>query len=221
MKRVDRKAQTRRALLDAAVEEFGRHGFRGARVESIAAAAGVTTGALYTHFRSKEDLFLAVYDLFTTRIVDEVAVLAGVLDQPAPGNGADRADAGLPPIDPAGRRRDLAGALDAWLAWHAADPRGFRLSAEFLLSVPDLPRLRDDVVLRRRRARARLAQWLVALAEQRGRRLTVPPEELALHIHGLAIGMVLEQLGDPDVVVEGRFGRWVEAIVTNYTEERS
>lgn len=111
-----------------------------------------------------------------------------MLDRPAPGDGARRPDAGPPLIDPAGRRRDLAGVLDAWLAWHAADPRWFRLHAEFLLSVRDLSQLRDDVVLRRRRVRARLAHWLVALAEQRGRRLTVPPEELALHIDGVALG---------------------------------
>ncbi len=46
VRRTERKAQTRQELVDAAVTEFGRHGYQGGRVERIAAAAGVTTGAL-------------------------------------------------------------------------------------------------------------------------------------------------------------------------------
>jgi len=190
--RAERKAQTRQDLVDAAVTEFGRLGFQGARVERIAAVAGVTTGALYAHFGSKEELFLAVYEVAVGRAADEIAVLAGA--------------------------RDLAGAADAWLAWHAEDPRWTRLSAELLLAVPDLPQLRDDVLARRRQGRDRLADWLVAVAAQRGRRLTVPPAELALLVNALAVGMVLQQVGDPEAVVAGRFGRWVDAIVTQHTE---
>jgi AcrR family transcriptional regulator len=236
VKRGERKEQTRQALLDAAVVEFGRYGFRGARVEGIAEAAGVTTGALYTHFRSKEDLFLAVHKVLTGRIVGEVAGLAGVLagpdgrgvddegdPTPAPGvrGPENEVDPDPAPIDPAGRPPDLASAADAWLAWHAADPRWFRLSAEFLLSAADMPAIHEDVVNRRRQVREQLAQVLVAVAGQRGRRLTISPDELALLVHALGIGIVLEQIGDPEAVVEGRFGRWVDALVTYYTEEGS
>jgi AcrR family transcriptional regulator len=229
VKRADRKARTRQALVDAAVVEFGRDGYRGARVERIAEAAGVTTGALYAHFRSKEDLYLAVYEATTARIADQLAALAGVVGEPTESGDDGGPTAGPSPIDPAGleraaqqdRRqpRDLAGAADAWLAWHAADPHRFRLYVEFLLTVPDHPEIQADVVVRRRALRERLARMLVAVAERRGRRLTVPPEELALLVHALGLGMVLEQIGDPDAAGGGRLGRWVEAIVTNYTEE--
>ncbi|MFN4025027.1 MAG: TetR/AcrR family transcriptional regulator [Hyphomonas sp.] len=54
-------AETREALLAAARACFATEGFKGASVESIAAAAGTTKGALFHHFTSKEELFLAVW----------------------------------------------------------------------------------------------------------------------------------------------------------------
>jgi TetR/AcrR family acrAB operon transcriptional repressor len=51
---------TREALLDAAQGEFAVHGVAGTSLEKIAAAAGVTRGAVYWHFRDKNDLFEAL-----------------------------------------------------------------------------------------------------------------------------------------------------------------
>lgn len=195
---MERKAQTRQELVDAAVTEFGRHGYQGGRVERIAAAAGVTTGALYAHFGSKEDLFLAVYEEAVIRTVDEAEILT-----------YQRNDA--EPVD-------VATAADAWLAWHTADPRWIRLTAELMLSVGDLPVLQPDIASQRGQVRERVAEWLTEAAASHGRRLTVPAHELALHVHALGIGMVLEQIGDPGVATEGRFGRWVEAMFTQHTE---
>ena len=53
---------TRRALLAAARRRFGASGFAGTSLDEVAADAGVTKGALYHHFRNKEQLFLQVYD---------------------------------------------------------------------------------------------------------------------------------------------------------------
>lgn len=53
---------TRRALLAAARRRFGALGFAGTSLDDVAAEAGVTKGALYHHFGSKEHVFLEVYD---------------------------------------------------------------------------------------------------------------------------------------------------------------
>jgi AcrR family transcriptional regulator len=53
---------TRRALLDAARELFTSNGYQATRTEEIVQLAGLTRGALYHHFRGKEDLFRAVYE---------------------------------------------------------------------------------------------------------------------------------------------------------------
>ncbi len=54
--------RTRRAILDAAVAEFAAVGPAGARIDAIAAAAGVNKRMLYHYFASKEGLFAAVLD---------------------------------------------------------------------------------------------------------------------------------------------------------------
>src|SRR5712691_11592162 len=45
------------ALVAAARAEFARRGLRGARIEDITAACGLSKGAFYLHFESKEALF--------------------------------------------------------------------------------------------------------------------------------------------------------------------
>jgi AcrR family transcriptional regulator len=60
--------ETRRALIDTARLLFTRDGFQATRTEEIAEVAGLTRGALYHHFRNKEDLFRAVH----AEVVDEV-----------------------------------------------------------------------------------------------------------------------------------------------------
>lgn len=51
--RARRAARTRDGLLTAAAHEIGRRGYLAATVDGIAAAAGVTKGAFYTHFEDK------------------------------------------------------------------------------------------------------------------------------------------------------------------------
>ncbi|MEZ5091833.1 TetR/AcrR family transcriptional regulator [Nocardioides sp.] len=60
--RVETQARTRAALLAAARECFLERGFHDASVGEIARRAGYTTGALYSNFGGKDDLFLAMLD---------------------------------------------------------------------------------------------------------------------------------------------------------------
>src|SRR5947209_1799462 len=90
--RDEQKALTRARLLAAAEEVFAQRGFHGASVEEIAREAGATTGALYSNFAGKEDLFLALFEESTAAQVREYGELfsAGeTLEQQARG-GADR-----------------------------------------------------------------------------------------------------------------------------------
>jgi AcrR family transcriptional regulator len=58
----DRRAATRRRLLDAAIAVVAERGFHAASVDAIAAQAGYSVGAIYSNFGGKDDLFLAVFD---------------------------------------------------------------------------------------------------------------------------------------------------------------
>src|SRR5580692_10176637 len=62
MTREQSRANTRDRLLAAARSVFARSGFHGASVEEIASEAGFSTGALYSNFESKEDLFLVLME---------------------------------------------------------------------------------------------------------------------------------------------------------------
>jgi TetR/AcrR family transcriptional regulator, cholesterol catabolism regulator len=68
-------ARTRELLIDSALTLFGEKGFRATSVQEIVLAAGVTKGAFYHHFASKEDLlWLIQSELFAAhlRLLDEV-----------------------------------------------------------------------------------------------------------------------------------------------------
>ena len=58
----ERRARTRRALLDAGRELFAEKGYHGAAAAEVVRRAGVTRGALYHHFEDKRDLFRAVVE---------------------------------------------------------------------------------------------------------------------------------------------------------------
>lgn len=62
LSRAERKAQTRDLLLRAANRLFIRNGYVATTVDDIAREAGVTTGAVYSNFTTKEDMFLALVD---------------------------------------------------------------------------------------------------------------------------------------------------------------
>ncbi len=70
--RASHVADTRQALLAAARELFAAEGFQATRTEEIVRRAGLTRGALYHHFRDKEDLFRAVYDELTSEVASSL-----------------------------------------------------------------------------------------------------------------------------------------------------
>lgn len=55
-------ARTRQRILDAAVEVFVRDGIASATLEQVARQAGVSRGAIYWHFKGKQDLLQSILD---------------------------------------------------------------------------------------------------------------------------------------------------------------
>jgi TetR/AcrR family transcriptional regulator len=72
----DRSDQTRRKILQAAVQEFSAHGLAGARTDAIARSAKVNKALLYYYFKSKEALYTAtIEDLIGNVVKSTTAVL--------------------------------------------------------------------------------------------------------------------------------------------------
>lgn len=57
--KTDQKEKTRQAMLEAAGRGFRKLGYAGTGVDGLAKAAGVTSGAFYSNFGSKNDAFEA------------------------------------------------------------------------------------------------------------------------------------------------------------------
>src|SRR5260370_23487825 len=57
-----RREQTRHHLIEAAAAVFAARGYHGASLDEVAAAAGFTKGAVYSNFKNKEELFVAVLE---------------------------------------------------------------------------------------------------------------------------------------------------------------
>lgn len=63
---------TRRSLIAAARQLFGEQGYGSTSIDEVVRAAGVTKGALYHHFRDKDDLFRAVLEGVKRDVTDVV-----------------------------------------------------------------------------------------------------------------------------------------------------
>jgi AcrR family transcriptional regulator len=57
-----RSEETRTRIMESAIKLFSSRGFNAASVDDICAEAGVSKGAFYHHFESKQALFLALLD---------------------------------------------------------------------------------------------------------------------------------------------------------------
>jgi TetR/AcrR family transcriptional regulator, acrAB operon repressor len=73
---------TRIALLKAALSVFSRKGYASSTLEDVAREAGVTRGAIYWHFGSKAELYVALLNEYSGRsdaIIQAAAVEGGTL----------------------------------------------------------------------------------------------------------------------------------------------
>lgn len=69
----ERRAATLAAIVTAAEGLFGERGYDATTIDDIAAAAGMAKGAIYHHFRSKQDVFEAVFERMSSQLVQAVA----------------------------------------------------------------------------------------------------------------------------------------------------
>ena len=73
MKRTKEEAAlTRQMVLDAALKVFSRKGFSQATLEEVAREAGLTRGAIYWHFKNKNEIFGAVLEVLYERSRERV-----------------------------------------------------------------------------------------------------------------------------------------------------
>lgn len=189
-RREQRKEETRRDLLASAAEVFAEDGYAGASLERIARRAGFTTGAIYWHFKGKDELFLAVFEEYAlTRVSELSAVHASGVE-------------GL-----AARGRALA---DQWMRRQARDPRMVVVTLEFAAHAMRVPRLREELATRLAAVRLAVGRMIEEDAREAGVQLPMPAQEIATVLRELGVGLAIAQLVDPDAIPERLYGDFVE-----------
>jgi AcrR family transcriptional regulator len=69
--------------LAAAAQVFAERGFHGATLDEVATVAGFTKGAVYSNFKNKEDLFLALFRARYQRETEELRATLAASDTPS------------------------------------------------------------------------------------------------------------------------------------------
>ena len=176
-----RLERTRSLLLDAAEEVFAEKGFTPASLDDIARVAGYTKGAIYKHFATKEDLFLAVSDRYWRRYFDNFAEVMSTSRQ----IGARELD------EIAKRWRQLSQDRGAE---HAA------LGHEFTLYLLRNPEARERVAVKRSEVVEALGKFIVEGMDRLGGTLLIPPLTFAQVLIATSDAIVLgSQLDDVDL----------------------
>lgn len=181
-----RRPATVTALLDAAMGLFAEQGFGGTSIPDICARAGLTKGAFYSNFTSKEALFLALLDRMW-------------------GRRAEGIRAALPASDTLARALEGSAELPAI----AVDREWTLVSMEFTLHAIRRPDVATLLVEHEARARSELAALLAEALERAGRVPAIPVTELARMIVASSEGSDIQALTDRagGAVVRGDLGR--------------
>jgi len=186
MTREQSKANTRERLLGAARSVFAGRGFHGASVEEIASEAGFSTGALYSNFEGKEDLFLVLME----REINEHAREISVAVQ-ARASVAERA----------------AGGARRWMTMIEREPELLLLFTEFWAYGVRDAQVRPKVAVRFAQVRELLTTLIADGVREFDLELQMPAEQLAVAIDALADGIARQKLADPNAVPDELMGK--------------
>ncbi len=188
------RSETRRKIVDAAFVVFGERGIAATSLEQVAAHAGLTKGAVYSNFRSKDELVLTLMEehvgLHITASLDAL--------------GSD--------ASPEQVVYDVGAALvkqmRADVGWH-------RLLAEYSALSHRSPDSREALRLRRREARQAVERALVRVCDAVGMKLPMDPFDFATVVIALSHGLALETDIDPDGVPEDLMARALQLMASD------
>jgi AcrR family transcriptional regulator len=176
----ERKADTRRRLLDAAALLFAERGIDAVSIDTVADAADRTSGAVYAHFGGKDGLLVALLD----ELVDDMAAVMSA--ELTLSDDADEQLAGL------------------WRTFSDPPPgpgRGWMLlEHEFWLYAARHGDAQQRLARRFELARASVAEAMTAYAEHGDAELPAPAEQVGTLLVAMLIGLEMQSRIDPDAV---------------------
>jgi AcrR family transcriptional regulator len=176
---------TREHLLAAAAEVFARRGYHGATLDEVAQTAGFTTGAIYSNFSGKEELFLALATARERQLIDAFASAA----QP-----------GLTPAE-------LVSSLRSVYAGASAEDRerNWQLWTEFTLHLMRDPDTRQQLVEQQNVGLGLVGDLIRRQSDESGIDPPLPVDLVARIFISLFTGLWHQQAIDPSGVDDDAF----------------
>lgn len=192
--RIDRRTRqgrrdgipSRERLLTAAAKVVAERGFEAASVDRIAAEAGLSKGTLYWNFKSKDELFIALFDEHIGARVRAMIELT----------------------ESAPAEKDMAPEASRRFFELLQEERQFvLLSHEYWSRAVRDPEVRKRYAERHANLRTALAKALAARAKQLGApTFSMPVEQVATAYIALGEGLSFQRVVDPDSVPEHLYG---------------
>ncbi|HJP75935.1 MAG TPA: TetR/AcrR family transcriptional regulator [Pseudonocardiaceae bacterium] len=172
-----RRPRTVAALLEGALHAFAERGFDGASIGYICERAGLTTGAFYSNFASKQELFFALLDARANRVLAHFDELTGRVES-QPGLLDELLREAVEPDEDA----------EVWTL----------VSLEFRLFAMRHPDAAEELLGHEQRLRAHIAELLRRVLRAAGRTPSIDPDELARLVIAVYAGLSLRHGSRPD-----------------------
>jgi AcrR family transcriptional regulator len=187
-----RKAETRARLLAAAASVYAHSGFGGATLDEVAAQAGMTKGAVYGHFGSKENLLVA---LMEEHLAGQLAEQIALFDR-----------------DRTTWERPLAGS-DRWMSHLQEEPEAFRLFVELWIHAQRDERLRERLAAGLDTLRTTFTRFAAESATDAGLEPGAATEQFANVMLGLSTGLAMLKLTDPSKIPSPLLGAALSVLI--------
>lgn len=190
------RSHRRQQLVDAAWRCAGRMGYRDLTVDDVCAEAGVSKGAFYGYFASKQDLLLALLD-------EDAGALDTVLER-----------LGRRSLTNIGRLRSFAREM----CQRGTEQSRVQLRSDLWATIVTEPVIRERMAGAVQRHRAVLRSW-IAGAVDNAEMEPVPANALASLLLALGDGLTLHSALDPSGFRWNNIARVLDAIFTGLGEE--
>jgi AcrR family transcriptional regulator len=176
--RAESQARTRTQLLRTARDLFLRDGYLATSLDKVADAAGFSKGAVYSNFRNKDELCLAVLDEIRAERASEVT---GLLQ--------------------ASTTEERLRRFEAWAERVIGDPQWTTLEFEFAVHARRDPHLRREMADRITAVGQVVASAVAGLGDRETENAPMAAGEAAVALLCLGVGMGLFRSIDPEMPV--------------------
>jgi AcrR family transcriptional regulator len=192
------REQRRRQILDAAWRCIARQGFRDLTVDDVCADAGLSKGAFYSHFVSKDTLLMGL-------IADDAASIAQIAEDPATLR-----------LSPVQRIRKVTESM----LMQGADPARVQLRADVWGAMQTYPDVRAAVTAAVAERQRVFREWIDEAVRIGEMSIDFPPNALAALLLAISDGLVLHYALDPRAFRWGKISKAVDGLLDGFATQR-